>query len=249
MYIPRLYIDMPLAQGEEIGLPQAQTHHIQHVLRMRLNEKLILFNHSDSEYDCHIQHIDRKALVVKVNDSRQVNVDSPLQLHLLLGIMLGQQMDYAIQKAVELSVSRIVPIVTEYSHIKHKPQILEKKTRHWQGIIVNAAEQCGRTRIAELSSALSFEDSLSSELPDARLLLHPLEAKPFSDNLFADASTLCLLIGPEGGFSDAERKNAINRGFQPVSLGPRILRADTAVVAAMTACQLHWGDFSVPRIE
>ena len=249
MHIPRLYIDMPLVKGEEVELPRAQAHHIQHVLRMRLNEKLTLFSHHDSEYDCHIQYMDRKTLVVKVSDSRQVNVDSSLQLHLLLGIMRGRQMDYAIQKAVELGVSQIVPIVTEYSHIKHKPQILKKKARHWQDIIVNATGQCGRTRIAELSPTLFFEDLLSSELPDVRLLLHPLEATPFSDKLFTDISTLCFLIGPEGGFSDAERKNAVNRGFQPVSLGSRILRADTAVVAAMTACQLHWGDFSVPQIE
>jgi 16S rRNA (uracil1498-N3)-methyltransferase len=152
-------------------------------------------------------------------------------------------MDFSIQKAVELGVNKIIPIMSEFSNVKLKGSRIQNKMTHWQNIIINAAEQCGRSRLMELVDPISFNECLALDQPSARLILHPGSSQALPD-IAVDNKQLTLMVGSEGGFSDAEVNEAIDQDYIPVSMGPRILRTETAVVCAVSNAQQLWGDLN-----
>lgn len=243
MRIPRLYIDLPLSSGETVCLPRDKAHHLSHVLRMRADDAIRLFNNTGYEFDSTIIELTKKTAQVEIKEAHRVDNESPLKITLCLAIARGQHMDYSIQKAVELGVNKIVPVMSEFSNVKLQDDRVQSKMTHWQNIIINATEQCGRNRLTELMNPISFSECLTIDDLTSRLILHPGSKQAMSE-IFVDNSQLILIIGPEGGFSSTEVNEAIEKNAIPVSLGPRILRAETAVVSALSNAQQLWGDLN-----
>ncbi len=241
MRIPRLFIDMPLYNGETILLPRDKAHHISNVLRMRAGDSIKIFNNLGFEYEARIIDITKKTAQIEVLKSIQIDNESPLKITLCLAIARGQHMDFSIQKAVELGVYNIVPVISEFSNVKLEDSRVQNKLTHWQNIIISAAEQCGRNRLAQLQKPLSLMEWLELDTSMKRLILHPAGQQSLSDIGVQD-NELSLVIGPEGGFSDHEVKLSAEKGCIPISMGPRILRTETAVVAAVSNAQQLWGD-------
>ena len=243
MRIPRLFVNQSLHAGSQVELAQDKAHHIAHVLRMRIGDSVRLFNDGDEEFDAVLVDLKKKSAVINIEKCTQVKRESPLKIILAIGISRGQHMDYAIQKAVELGVTEIVPVLTEFGNVKIYADRKDNKLSHWQNIIINASEQCGRTSLTRLSEPISYSKFLSINKTATRLIFHPGNSQTIESVKIIDNNVI-LLIGPEGGFSDKEIEMADENGYIKVSLGPRVLRAETAVVAALSVCQHRWGDLN-----
>jgi 16S rRNA (uracil1498-N3)-methyltransferase len=243
MRIPRLFIDMDLTTGIKISLPDDKAHYLAHVLRMRSGDAIKLFNNTGFEFDSIIIDSTKKRAEVEVRKSVQINNESPLKITLCLAVARGQHMDYSIQKAVELGVHKIIPVMSEFSNVKLQADRVQNKMAHWQSIIVSAAEQSGRSRLPELFMPVSFSECITEKLPKTRLILHPVSEQTLSA-ITLDDKQIALMVGPEGGFSDTEVNEAKEKQTIPISLGPRILRTETAVVTALSNAQQLWGDLN-----
>jgi 16S rRNA (uracil1498-N3)-methyltransferase len=243
MRIPRLFIDITLSTGEIIILPREKAHHISHVLRKRVGDSIKLFNDSGHEYESRIIEITKKSAQIEIGESRDVENESPLTINLCLAIARGQHMDFSIQKAVELGVKNIIPVISEFSNVKIQDSRKQNKIMHWQNIIISATEQCGRCRLTQLQSPIEFSDCLELEISGPRLILHPISQQSMSKTNVT-GNEITLLVGPEGGFSDQEVKQAEEKGCMTISLGPRVLRTETAVVTAVSNAQQLWGDLN-----
>ncbi len=242
MRTPRVYVDLPLAAGARATLPVAQSQHLTLVLRLAAGDPVTLFNGDGRDYAGHLVDAHRTATRVLCETVGDEEARAALRIHLGLGISKGERMDFALQKAVELGVDRVTPLFTARSVIRLDPERLAKRQTHWQGVTAAACEQSGRRRLPGLGQATRLEEWLAERHPGGILLDHrsatPLPA------LSAPAGDLTLLVGPEGGLSTAERAAARVAGFTGVRLGPRILRTETAPLAAIAAIQALWGDFS-----
>ncbi len=243
MKSPRIHVPPlePGAQGEQVLVGDAANH--LRVLRLRPGSPLVLFDGTGGEYQAELLALDRKQARVRLLSHQDVERESPLRLTLLQGVSKGDRMDWAIQKAVELGVSRILPVFTEHSVVNLKGERLQKKHHHWQGVVRSACEQCGRNRIPEVLPARHLLDStavLAEHAPS--LLLDPAGGHPLPSIQLSASAPVALLVGPEGGFSDAELHWAREQGCTPILLGPRVLRTETAAVAALAAMQSLWGD-------
>lgn len=243
MRIARLYIDRSLKTGDEFLLQKEQTHYISSVLRLRYGDQLCLFNNENAEYLAKIIALEKKSAKLKIEEKQLCQRESNLHTTLGIGLSRGQHMDYAIQKAVELGANILVPLLTEFSNVKVSEDRVENKLQHWQKIIINAAEQCGRTCLPELLAPRAINDFIQYNKSDLKLMFNP-EAKLTISHINMQPQYVSLLLGPEGGFSQTEIELATQHDYQSVSLGPRILRAETAVVSALTACQNYWGDLN-----
>lgn len=244
MPISRIFQPVALAVGSEIQLDEAATHHIARVLRASVDEELILFNGEGGEYAAVITRIDKKSVTVKIKNFIERDTESPLELCLAQGISRGEKMDYTIQKAVELGVKKIFPLLTERCNVKLDADRREKRFQHWRSIIIGACEQSGRNKIPEILAPQTLPQFLEQTTADWKFVLAPQAEKKLSAYSIPKNSRVILLIGPEGGLSDKEIEFAQRHDFLPLNLGPRILRTETAAVAAMTALQFHAGDFS-----
>ena len=240
MRITRIYVDLPLESGAVLELPSAQARHLTQVLRLPPDAPLVLFNGDGCDYPAHLIRTDRGVSSVRVGTPGTPEPTAPLDIHLALGVSKGERMDYALQKSVELGVGRITPLFTERSQVHLSGPRLERRLDHWRGILVGACEQSGRRRLPHLATAASYSDWLSDHTGGG-LLLDPEAARPLTA-WPAPAATITLLIGPEGGLSPRERASARDRGFEGVRLGPRILRTETAPLAAIAVIQALWGD-------
>lgn len=241
MRIPRLYIDLPLASGQAVSLEKDKAHYVSHVLRMHTGAAIKLFNNTGNEFDATITSLDKKHADIEIGKEYQINNESSLQITLCLAISRGQHMDYSIQKAVELGVHTIVPVISEFSNVKLQADRLQNKMTHWLNIIISAAEQCGRSRLPEMLNPVSFSECLSLDIPKPCLILQPA-SKQSMQSIDLENNQLSLLIGPEGGFSENELSEASNKETISINMGPRILRAETAVVTALSNAQQLWGD-------
>jgi len=239
MRVSRLYLDQPLSTGEEIGLDARGRHYVQQVLRLRVGQTLTLFNGDGNDYSAELLSAGRRDCRVRVGPVTRTEPSSPLRLRLAIGISRGERMDFAIQKSVELGVHAITPLHTERSLVQLEGERLKKRLEHWRGVVVSACEQSGRARIPRLRTPVPLDDWLSTH-PQGLLLFHGAE-RSLAD-LPPPGEDLSLLIGPEGGLSEAERGRALAAGFSAVLLGPRILRTETAPLAALAAIQVLWGD-------
>jgi 16S rRNA (uracil1498-N3)-methyltransferase len=239
MRLSRFFIDAPLSLGEH-ELPEAQAHYIGRVLRMAEGDALQLFDGSGTEFRGTLLEVGKKRVRVQLDDSFAGQPESPLRIHLGQGLSRGERMDWAIQKATELGVSEITPIVSERCEVRLKDERAEKRQAHWQQVAVSACEQCGRSVVPIIHSPVPLADWLKRTEADLKLVLHPV-AEPLTSHDKPD--TLAFLIGPEGGLNDAEVEQAKAAAFHAARLGPRVLRTETAPVVALSVAQQLWGDF------
>jgi 16S rRNA (uracil1498-N3)-methyltransferase len=239
---PRFFTDHPLGAGAEITLEKDPSRHIAKALRMRTGDTLCLFNGSGSEARAVIRGIGRDEVTVFVHDVRDDCRESPLGITLAIALSRGDRMDTIVQKATELGVQRFQPLISERTGVRLDASRLEKKRDHWQKIAISACEQSGRNTIPDVAATAAFGEVIADARDEEalKLVLHPDIATASLPEACAD---LWLLIGPEGGFSEAEVEAAVSAGFQGLVLGPRILRTETAPLAAITFAQVRWGDF------
>ena len=243
MRIDRIYTPQPLAAGVSVALEPGARRHVTQVLRLGAGAALVLFNGDGRDYAARLITAGGDGAVAKVLDAGPAEPEPPLALTLALGISRGERMDYALQKAVELGAAALVPLFTERSLVKLKDQRLDKRRRHWQGVVVAACEQSGRRRLPALAPPQKLGTWLAA-LPaeHAGVLLHHAATRTLAQ-LPTPVGALTLLVGPEGGLAAEERAAAEGRGFVPVRLGPRVMRTETAPLAALAAMQTLWGDF------
>lgn len=240
MRITRVYVDQPLVAESTIRLDERAARHVQQVLRLRPGQSMTLFNGDGIDRHAEIVNSDRNGVDVRLLAPGQIEPPSALQVHLGIGISRGERMDFAIQKAVELGVSAITPLHSERTVVQLKGERARKRGVHWQGVIIAACEQSGRNKLPTLHPVDALASWLSTR--DSGLLLHHRAAQALVE-IDAPVGTINLLIGPEGGLADFECELAVSAGFTPVRLGPRILRTETAPLAAISAIQALWGDF------
>ena len=240
---PRIYQTIQTQAGDEIELAEHAVKHLIQVLRMREGEAFILFNGQGQAWQARIASVSKRLAKALIEDCLTEDLESPLRVHLGLGVSKGERMDYAIQKAVELGVTEITPLFTRYSVVKLDEKRKDKRHQHWQGILVGACEQCGRNRLPVLHPAQDSTQWLDSLEADTKLTLDPRSGQSLAD-LNDRPASIGLYIGPEGGLSEEEIDAAGRAGFTGIRLGPRILRTETAAVAAITAVQMFWGDLS-----
>jgi 16S rRNA (uracil1498-N3)-methyltransferase len=234
MALPRLYVPLPLAEGQSLSLPPTAARHVQ-VLRLQPGLPLKLFNGEGGEFEATVQSMGRSEVTVAVGAHLGVDRELPLAVTLAVGMPANDRMDTMVEKCTELGVATIQPLVCERSVLRLSGERAEKRQAHWQGIASAAAEQSGRTRVPVIAPVMPLSAWLR-ELPSTpssqRLLLSP-GAAPSPLRLHGPAGGLVALSGPEGGLTDAEEAAAEAGGFERVSLGPRVLRADTAPMALM----------------
>lgn len=244
MRIPRVYIDQNLRSGHEALLPEQAGEHVARVLRLERGHPLILFNGDGREYDARLASLAKRAVTVEVGAGRDVDRETPLKLTLAQGIARGEKMDWILQKATELGVTRIVPIVTERTEVKLDEERAERRLAHWTQVIAGACEQSGRNRLPAIEPPQRLDRWLGA-LGDAaalRLALLP-DGDAALRQLPAMDHGAILAVGPEGGFSDNDIGLLRQTGFRGLRLGPRILRTETAGIAALAALQALYGDF------
>lgn len=242
MRTPRIYTDQPLQPGQRIRLEPAGSRHLRNVLRLRAGAPLHLFNDNGGEYLGRLHALNKHGAEVWVETLLANEPRPKLELNLLLGVSKGERMDFAIQKTVELGVTRILPVFTARSVVRLQGERMQRRMDHWRNIIVSACEQSGRCRLPRLDRARNLSQATESLSADLRLLLHHGGASGL-DALPPPQRGIDLLVGPEGGLEQTEIQLARNHGFVPIRLGPRIMRTETAPLAALAAIQTLWGDF------
>lgn len=240
MRIPRIYTGQELQANTAIVLEPGPSQHLSRVLRMKVGDALVLFNGSGGQYPATISAIDRKAVVVASSALEELECESPLGLELGIAVSRGDRMDWVVQKATELGVSCIAPLLSERTEVKLGAERGEKKLRHWQQIATSACEQCGRNRLPQILAPQAITGWLGGVQADLRLVLH--HAAGNTDPGSSPPRSIALLIGPEGGLSPEEIEAAEQAGFAALQLGPRVLRTETAPLAAIAILQARWGD-------
>ncbi|MDN5873293.1 MAG: 16S rRNA (uracil(1498)-N(3))-methyltransferase [Sinobacteraceae bacterium] len=236
----RLYLPQTLQEGQSLELPPAAARHVVQVLRLASGAGLTLFNGRGGEFEAVLERVGRRDAAVCVGAYHAVERESNLQLTLAQCVSKGDRMDYGIQKAVELGVHKIVPLLSARSVVKLDAGRWHKKHDHWQAVVASACEQCGRNRLPGVAAPLKLMDWLPQS-QGVRLILAPGAVAQLQSLPLAHAAT--LLVGPEGGFTAEEITCAQERGCIPIGLGPRVLRTETAGVATLAALQALWGDF------
>ena len=243
MRIPRIYTEQSLASDAHVTLEKRPSHHLANVLRLGIDDTITLFNGRGAEYSGVITALGKKAVSVETGEKQQNTCESPLAIHLGVAISRGERMDWTIQKATELGVHRIVPVTSLRSMVKLKGDRAERRRGHWQQVAISACEQCGRNRVPQISDPVSLEDGLAQVEAFALKLTLRADATMRIAQLPESPPEACIAIGPEGGFDDREYQLLEQAGFQGLRLGPRILRTETAGLAAMAALLSRWGDF------
>jgi len=243
MRVTRIYVDAPLSVGQQIVLPEQAATHLMRVLRLRAGAALTLFNGQGGEYAAELLALERGTARAAIIKQVPIERESPLRLILLQGISRGERMDLIVQKATELGIERLVPIAAEHGIVRLDPIQGIRRVEHWQSIAISACEQCGRNRVPHIDPVVTLAKALEA-LPaeGARLLLDPEGAMTLATVPVAGAAT--VLIGPEGGWSEAERRLCERTGISACRLGPRVLRTETAPLAVLAALQALHGDLA-----
>ncbi len=241
----RLHCENPLSANSELDLEGNSARYVGRVLRLSPHDELTLFDGLGGEYQATIVSMDRNKVRVAIGEHVERDIESPLAIHLLQGISRGERMDFVMQKATELGVQKITPLITDHSVVKLAPKRANKRLQHWRGIAASACEQSGRNIVPGISSPQPLRTWLGENMDTAgtRLILKPDDAGSFKS--IGDAvQEVVLLIGPEGGFSDSEYEMVAVIGFRAIGFGKRILRTETAAVAALAALQTLYGDLA-----
>ena len=243
----RVYVDAELEPGTRIALAGSAASHVTRVLRLRTGETLTLFNGRGGEYAARIDASQRDSVTLAVAERAATERESPLALTLAQGVSRGERMDWVVQKATELGVTAFAPLLTERSVVRLDAQQSGRKLNHWRAIAIAACEQCGRNRLPQIAAPVTLREFLSnpagggSTTRTARILLSPAADRRIAD-LRPAPEAIAVLIGPEGGLTQEEQEAALAAGFIAMRLGPRVLRTETAAVAALSVLQREFGD-------
>lgn len=242
MPISRFYCPHRLGPGQILDLPPEAAHHAAKVLRMETGQEVTLFNGEGGEYRAVITHLGKKGVTVKITAFHPCEIESPLEITLAQAVSSGDRMDFTLQKAVELGIRHIQPLLSERCVVKLSGERAERRVQHWQNVVTSACEQCGRNHVPQVAPILSLPNWLGQKPTGVSLLLSPVAEHSLA-SLPRPEGPVILLIGPEGGLSPNEIHMAQTTGFAPARLGPRVLRTETAALAALAAMQALWGDF------
>lgn len=237
---PRFYIDAPLRAGSVCTLSEDAAHHAIHVLRLRAGEEITVFNGRGGEFAARIVSIQRLKIAVDLLHHREIERESPLRVTLVQGVSAGDKMDSTLRKAVELGVAEVQPVLAARSVARPKGERAEGRRAHWQKVVTAACEQCRRNRIPEVHALIALSDYRPRGMA-MRILLSPLAQQPLS-KLSLQGSDFVVAAGPEAGFTSEEEAALVSSGFVPALLGPRVLRTETAAVAALAALSALRGD-------
>ena len=238
--VPRFYLDAPLRAGAGCALSEDAAHHAIHVLRLREGDEVTLFNGRGGEFAARIASIQRLRIAIDLLEHLPVERESPLDITLIQGVSAGEKMDSTIRKAVELGVNAVQPVLAARSLARPKGDRAENRREHWQKVAIAACEQCGRNIIPRVLPLAPLSQLVAGEAP-RKLLLSPRSELPLS-KVQLDYPSIVLAAGPEAGFTAEEESTLVALGFAPVSLGPRVLRTETAAVAALAALNALRGD-------
>lgn len=241
MRIPRVYTPLSIQAHSHMELDSEASHHLLKVLRMQEGRELILFNGDGQEYPATIYSTHKKNAALEVGGSIDNNRESPLITELAVGLSKGDRMDWVVQKATELGVTQITPLFTERTEVKLKGDRLDKRLQHWRQVAISACEQCQRNQLPTITRPFGLHDYLNNCDNSLKLVLHHRSEQTLKD--YPQPTSVSLLIGPEGGLSKQEIQQAITQGFEPLTLGPRVLRTETAPLAVLSVLQSLWGDF------
>jgi 16S rRNA (uracil1498-N3)-methyltransferase len=240
--LSRVFVEAPLSGGAAVKLTGTAANHVTRVLRLRVGEELTLFNGTGGEFAARIEAFTASTVTVAVGAERAVERESPLLLTLAQGVSRGERMDLVMQKATELGVTRLVPVLTERSVVRLDASQAERKLAHWRAIAIAACEQSGRNRPPEVSPPQALADFLrAGAASGTRLLLAPA-AQLRLPEIPRPVTAVTVLIGPEGGLTHEEQERAVAAGFVGVRLGPRVLRTETAALTALALLQQEFGD-------
>lgn len=243
MRIPRIHTPQPLSAWQSLLLEPDASNHILTVLRLKTGAALILFDGSGHEFEATLGATENRRAQVTIGSERAAESESPLHITLAQGISRGERMDYTLQKAVELGVAQIIPVLTERSVVRLDERQATRKREHWQQLVIAACEQSGRVRVPPVAAPQSLKQFLA--VPTAAgldLLLDPIADAGLNDFAAPAQSQIRLLVGPEGGLGETEVASAKQAGFTPVRLGPRVLRTETAALVMLSLLQARWGD-------
>ncbi|USX25863.1 16S rRNA (uracil(1498)-N(3))-methyltransferase [Oxalobacteraceae bacterium OTU3CINTB1] len=239
--MPRFHIPQPLAVGQLVTLPDTVAHHIQ-VLRLAQGELITLFNGEGGEYSASLVQIERRSATVEIKAHHARDVELPFAVTLAQALPEGTKMDWIIEKAIELGVSGFQPLAAQRCVVRLSAERAEKKMGHWRGIIESASEQSGRNRLARLARLQDYKQWITQQDMHRRIILTPRAQQSLPDwARHQGAQAVTLVIGPEGGLSEQEEELALRHGALPLSMGPRILRTETAALAAVGALSAIWG--------
>lgn len=241
MRIPRIYTQCHLAANTHVILEGTTAHYLGKVLRMTAGRELIVFNGKGGEYQATIDTLNKKTVSLNIDAFTDTNKESPLATHLAIGLSRSERWDYVLQKATELGVTQITPLFTERCEVKLSGERLLKKQAHWQGVITSACEQCQRNILPQLNAPLTLTDFLNTPHSGLNFVLHHRSDKNLQQ--YQKTNSCTLLVGPEGGLHEDEIALAQSKNFHHLTIGPRVLRTETAPLAALSILQMTWGDF------
>jgi 16S rRNA (uracil1498-N3)-methyltransferase len=239
----RHYVDLPLSAGLQVSLPEAAVAHLVRVLRLAIGDRFVLFNGDGGDYPAQLVTVGKKSAEALVAARQELGNESPLRITLAQGIARGEKMDLILQKATELGVACIAPVITERTEVKLDGDRLEKKMQHWRGVLAAACEQSGRARLPQLLPPQPLHAFAAARGGDRRFILDPQAGVSLAQAKIADAASISLLIGPEGGLSERDQAALRAAHFEGLRLGPRILRTETAGLAAIAALNALYGDW------
>lgn len=239
MSVPRFHLP-EAAPGARLELPDHQAHHAREVLRLRPGALVHVFDGQGHEYEAQVEELHRRAATLRLSRPIAARAESPLRLVLAFSALKGDRMEWVIQKAVELGVAEIRPMVSVRTDAAARPALSGTRQERWDKVASGAAEQCGRAVVPAVAATVRLDQLLAEPFDGARLMFS--EDGGASLRSLASASSALILVGPPGGWEPSEIEHATRAGFQPLSLGPRILRTETAAVAAMAALLTLWGD-------
>lgn len=240
----RFYLDQPLAGMTQLTVSGSTAHYLTRVLRLRVGADLVVFDGRGGQYAAIVSEVSRDSVRINLGTFSDPQRESSLRLTLAQGVARGERMDQVLQKSTELGIHTVAPLMTEHTVVRLDRDRSAKRHDHWQKIIISACEQCGRNTLPVLQPVQTLDTWLTSRTEDGlRILLQPDVTMSLQDvDGQADDAAITILIGPEGGLSPQEQQLAIANGFVPLSLGPRILRTETASLAVLSILQSRWGD-------
>jgi 16S rRNA (uracil1498-N3)-methyltransferase len=239
--MPRFYCPQPLLPGSVVDLPEAVAHHL-HVVRQQSGDELVLFNGEGGQVRARLAEIGKRRASAEILALDAVDVELPFRVTLAQGLPEGSKMDWIVEKAVELGVAGVVPLAAQRSVVRLSGDRADKRLAHWQAVVVSASEQCGRNRLADVAPVQDVNRWLASPAEGTRILLSPRADASLAQWVRATpAQDVTLLVGPEGGFTDQEEEAALAAGALALSMGPRVLRTETAGLAALAILAAGWG--------
>ena len=242
MRIPRIFIDTDLNENTKINLPDSTFQHVCKVLRLKSDHPVRVFNGKGGQYHATLCDVEKRSASLAISHFEPLHNESPIQVTIGQTLSRGERMDYAIQKSVEAGVYAIQPLFSERCEVKLQDNRAEKRQQHWQQVAISAAEQCGRGVVPIVYPPINLADWLDNCNEMLMLTLHHHSAKPINQFRCPENKQVCLLIGPEGGLTENEVQLSENKGFKAITLGPRVLRTETAPIVALSVINTLWGD-------